>query len=352
MISLELKKEYYSALVARNSDYDGTFYVGIKTTGVFCRSVCPARKPKFENCEFFEKAEEALLAGFRPCKRCHPLSQPDQAPEVVRRLIEAVEQHPEKRWKEKDFRMLSTNAVQASRVFKKRFGMTFVAYARARRMGIALKQIKEKGPVIDAQLETGYESGSGFRDAFSKIMGFPPARSEEVNLFKADWIDTPLGPMVAIGGEEALYLLEFVGRRGLEKEVERLRKKMKVTIVPGQSPPLQSIKKELGLYFKGCLENFHTPIKLIGSPFQMKVWLELQNIPIGETRSYADMAKALGVEGAARAIGRANGSNQLAIIIPCHRVIGASGELTGYAGGLARKRWLLAHEGKTSQKSF
>ena len=127
MLSSELKKEYYNALIAKDPDFDGIFYVGVKTTGVFCRSICPACKPKFENCEFFEKAEDALLAGFRPCKRCCPLSHPNEIPEVVRKLLQAVEEQPEKRWKEKDFRELSANAAQASRLFKKRFGMTFVA---------------------------------------------------------------------------------------------------------------------------------------------------------------------------------------------------------------------------------
>ena len=350
MLSSKQKKEYYNALVAKDPNFDGVFYIGVKTTGVFCRSICPARKPKFENCEFFEKAEDALLAGFRPCRRCHPLSHPDETPEVVRMLVKAVEEEPEKRWKEEDFRKLSTNAAQTSRLFKKRFGMTFVAYARARRMGLALKQIKEHKAVIDAQIGLGYDSGSGFRDAFSKIMGNPPRKSGEVTLFKADWIDTPLGPMIAIGDEEALYLLEFVNRRGLEREIERLRQKTTSAIIPGNTNIIDSIEKELHKYFKGKLEHFLTPIKMIGSPFQKSVWLELKKIPIGETRSYSDVAKALGNPSAVRAVGSANGANQLAIVIPCHRVINADGELGGYGGGLARKRWLLERESKYGKK--
>jgi len=210
MLPLEIKEKYYRALDAKDSDYDGIFYVGVKSTGVFCRPVCPARKPKFENCEFYPTAEKALLAGFRPCKRCSPVSHPDEIPEVVHKLIQAVEDHPEKRWKEVDFRKKSISAAQASRLFKKRFGMTFVAYTRAYRLGIAQKQIKEKTAVIDAQIYSGYDSGSGFRDAFSKIIGMPPAKSKQIKLLKADWIDTPLGPMIAIADERALYLLEFI----------------------------------------------------------------------------------------------------------------------------------------------
>ncbi len=344
MFSTEQKKEYYKALIAKDPEYDGVFYVGVLSTGVFCRSVCSARKPKFENCEFYKTAEEALLAGFRPCKRCRPLSHPDAVPEVIRKLVQAVEEEPEKRWKEADFRTLSTNSVQASRLFKKRFGMTFVAYARARRLGIALKEIKGQKAVIEAQIDSGYDSGSGFRDAFSKIMGTPPARSQEVKLIKADWIDTPLGPMVAMSDEKVLYLLEFVNRRGLEREIERLRKALRAAIIPGRTEVIDSIERELKQYFKGDLKQFLTPIMMIGTPFQKSVWLELIKIPIGKTCSYFDIAKALGKTGAVRAVGSANGANQIAIVIPCHRVINRDGQLGGYGGGLARKRWLLEHE--------
>ncbi len=214
-----------------------------------------------------------------------------------------------------------------------------------------VKKIKEHKTVIDVQIDSGYESGSGFRDAFSKIMGSPPINSEGVNLLKADWIDTPLGPMIAISDERVLYLLEFVNRRGLEKEIQTLRKRTKSAIVPGRATPIESIEKELRHYFKGRLENgFLTPLKMVGSPFQKNVWLELMKIPLGETRSYSDIAKALGNPGAVRAVGGANGANQIAIVIPCHRVINADGQIGGYGGGIARKRWLLEHEKKAVNK--
>lgn len=346
MLSNTLIQNYYKALIAKDPLYDGVFYVGVKTTGVFCRSVCPARKPKLENCEFFSTAEEALLSGFRPCKRCRPLSHPDVAPDIVCTLLQAIEDNPEKKWKSEDFRALSTNSVQASRLFKKRFNMTFVAYARARRMGIALEQIKKNARVIDAQIDSGYESGSGFRDAFSKIMGDPPAMSARIALLKASWIDTPLGPMLAIADDSALYLLEFVQRRGLEKEIEKMRKVLQVAIVPGENKPILSIKNELKEYFQGKRSTFQTPLKLLGSSFQRDVWSELQNIAFGATCSYSDIAKALNNPKAVRAVGRANGMNQIAIVIPCHRVINADGTLGGYGGGIMRKQWLLQHEKK------
>ena len=347
MLTEATKRELYQALLERNPDYEGTFYVGVTTTGVFCRSTCPARKPKFENCEFYTTAQEAILASFRPCLRCQPLSHPNHVSEGIRMLVEAIEAAPEKRWKDQDFQAISMDASTARRQFKKRFGMTFVAYARARRMGIAMKQIRGGEPVIEAQLTTGYESSSGFRDAFSKIMGAPPTHFDRhAPLLKASWLDSPLGPMLAIADESALYLLEFVERRGLEREIERLRLKMHAAILPGKTNPILSIEEELHAYFAGQLKSFKTPLHLLGSPFQRQVWEALLTIPYGETRSYAEQAVAMGKPTACRAVANGNGANQLAIVIPCHRIINSNGALGGYGGGIARKQWLLDHEKK------
>lgn len=351
MVTANRRGEYYKALIAKDIGYEGVFYVGVKTTGVFCRPTCTARKPKFEHCEFFETAEQALLASFRPCKRCRPLSHPSQVSDLVRDLVNAVEANPEKRWKDYDFQKLSVDASTARRQFKKRFGMTFVAYARARRIGLSMKQIRGGQSVLDAQISAGYESGSGFRDAFSRIMGAAPSKQGHCNLLKAAWLDTPLGPMIAIADDAALYLLEFVDRRGMEREVERLRQKVKAAIIPGNTAPMQSIEKELKAYFEGQLTEFQTPLCLLGSPFQKQVWEALQQIPSGETRSYLHIAKAVGRPTAFRAVAQANGANQLAIVIPCHRVINANGDLGGYGGGLTRKTWLLQHEKKGVSKT-
>ena len=157
-------------------------------------------------------------------------------------------------------------------------------------------------------------------------------------------IDTPLGPMVAMADNDYLYLLEFVGRRGLEREIERLRKRLKIGIIPGDNKILKQIKKELADYFSGSCLTFKTPCYWMGSTFQQSVWKALQTIPAGETRSYLDIARQVGRNKAYRAVANANGSNQLALIIPCHRVINENGELGGYGGGISRKAWLLAHE--------
>ncbi len=345
MLTEKIKQEFYQALVDKNTEYEGVFYVGVKTTGVFCRPTCPARKPKFENCEFYQTAQEALLASFRPCLRCRPLSHPNHVSDLVRTLAESIEANPEKRWKDQDFEELSVDVSTARRQFKKRFGMTFVEYARARRMGLAMKQIRNGEAVIEAQLNIGYESSSGFRDAFSKIMGAAPTKfNNHLKILKASWLDTPLGPMLAIADEASLYLLEFVDRRGLEREVERLRIRTKSAIIPGITNVIISIESELKSYFEGDLKVFRTPLYLLGSSFQKLVWETLINIPYGVTRSYTAQAVAIGNPSSCRAVANANGANQIAIVIPCHRIINSNGDLGGYGGGIARKKWLINHE--------
>jgi len=345
MLSEKTKNEFYKALLNKDPEYEGLFYVGVKTTGIFCRPTCPARKPKLENCEFYRAAKEALIASFRPCLRCRPLSHPNQVSDLVCKLVDAVEKNPEKRWKDADFRAISTDSTTARRQFKKRFGMTFVEYARSRRIGIAMKQIREGAMVIDAQLDSGYESNSGFVDAFSKIMGAPPTKFDKhYGVLKCACLDTKLGPMIAISDENALYLLEFASRRGLEREIERLRIRTKSTIIPETTDPIRSIEAELKAYFDGSLREFKTPIHMLGSPFQQLAWKELMRIPYGTTRSYLEEAIAIGKPKAFRAVANANGANQLAIIIPCHRIINNDGRLGGYGGGIAHKKWLIDHE--------
>jgi AraC family transcriptional regulator, regulatory protein of adaptative response / methylated-DNA-[protein]-cysteine methyltransferase len=176
------------------------------------------------------------------------------------------------------------------------------------------------------------------------IMNAAPTLATGDNILKVAWLDTRLGSMVAIANEASLLLLEFVDRRGLEREVERLSSKTKSAIVPGKTKPIYLIEKELEQYFQCGQKIFNTPITLVGSDFQKQVWQALMKIPPGTTRSYADIARAIKQPSAFRAVARANGTNQIAIIIPCHRVINASGALGGYAGGISRKAWLINHE--------
>lgn len=162
-------------------------------------------------------------------------------------------------------------------------------------------------------------------------------------------LDTPLGPMRVVADEAGLYMLEFADRRGLELKIHRLCHQKKLAIIPGITSPMTSIDQELKEYFSKKRMRFETPFHLLGSPFQKAVWNELLHIPYGETQSYLEQAKSLDKPNAFRAVANANGANQLAIIVPCHRIIRHSGDLGGYGGGIERKKFLLEHEAACRQ---
>lgn len=337
-------KRLYKALIERDTRYVGVFFVGVKTTGIFCHAICPAKKPKRENCEFFKTAKEALLAGYRPCKKCRPLSNPTKLPNKIQALVDAVEAEPEKRWKDWHFKEIGLDSSTARRQFKKHFNMTFVEYARLRRMGLAMKEIRDGKPVIQGQLSAGYESASGFRDGFSKIFGTLPSQANSTAFLSAKWLETPLGAMLAICDDSALVLLEFTERRGLETEIKKLRAHYNMPIIPAKHDVLDQTKRQISEYFAGQRRLFDMPCKWLGSDFQKTTWQALTEIPYGQTISYKELAVHIGRPSACRAVANANGKNQLAIIVPCHRVIASDGSLGGYGGGISRKQWLLEHE--------
>jgi AraC family transcriptional regulator, regulatory protein of adaptative response / methylated-DNA-[protein]-cysteine methyltransferase len=344
MNKLPSNQTMYRALVNRDATFEGIFCVGVKTTGIFCRPSCSARKPRPENVEYFASTRDALLGGYRPCSRCHPLEKEREAPKLVRRLCEAVEQAPEGKLTSANLVAMGIDPSTARRQFQRYHGMTFHAYHRARRMGLALHQVRNGGAVIEAQLDTGFDSASGFWKAFRRLFGTAPSYSAQIDCLQARTIETPLRAMLALADREGLRLLEFADRRSLENEIVRLRERLKCAIVPGNNAFLEVITQELAAYFAGTSMTFTVPLVLGGSAFERSVWEMLRLIQPGETWSYAELALRLGRASATRAVGRANGRNNLALVIPCHRVIGADGSLCGYGGGIWRKQWLLEHE--------
>lgn len=337
--------EMYRALVERDTRCDGAFYAAIRTTGIFCRPGCGARKPRRENCEFFASTTEALRAGFRPCKRCRPLERAGAAPEWARALLERVESAPLERIRARDLTALGVEPRRAARWFRANYGMTFQAYHRARRVGLALHAVRGGTRVTTAALDSGFESESGFRAAFVKLFGAPPTKLDaRADVLRVRWLPTPLGPLLAAASDQGIALLEFVDRRALAAQIATLRRRVGLAVVPGEHRHLTALELELDDYFARRSLTFRVPLHAPGTPFQESVWSALRAIPPGETRSYAEVARAIGRATSVRAVARANGDNRLALLLPCHRVIGSDGALTGYAGGLWRKEWLLAHE--------
>lgn len=330
-----------AALENRDGSYDGVFYTGVRTTGIFCRPTCTAKRPRLENVEFFPTARDALFSGFRPCKRCRPMELSGAPPPWLRDLLAQVEKDPSHRWRDRDVRAQGLHPDRVRRWFRKTHGMTFQAYCRARRMGMALGRIREGSTVLDAALDHGYESLSGFNEAFRQILGTAPRDTRGRTVVTLGRIVTPLGPMVPGATDDALCLLEFADRLMLPTQLKKLQQRLECVFVPGTNRIIEKTAAELDAYFAGRLTGFTVPLLTRGTPFQESVWNRLRRIPHGKTTSYAQVAKSIRRPDAVRAVARSNGQNPISIIIPCHRVVGSDGNLTGYGGGLWRKRRLL-----------
>ena len=338
--------EKYTALVEKNADFDGAFFAAVKTTGIFCRTTCTARKPKRENVCFYDSIQDALSAGYRPCKICRPMESANQIPKEIADLLTEAQENPQFRITEWELRQRGFDPNTLRRWFQKHYGMTFQAFCRMSRINAAFGAIKDGNSVLDAALGSGYSSASGFAAAFDKIIGTAPGKAgkEPKNVLVYQRFDAPLGPMIAVANETGLCLLEFGDRRMLESEFSDLQKRLGAVLLPGKNEFTEAAILQLLEYFAGERKTFSVPLHAPGTAFQQRVWAALREIPYGETRSYGEIAAAMSNPGAVRAVGTANGMNRIAIMIPCHRVIGADGTLTGYGGGLWRKDWLLKHE--------
>jgi AraC family transcriptional regulator of adaptative response/methylated-DNA-[protein]-cysteine methyltransferase len=331
----------YRALLDRDGSYEGIFFVAVRTTGIFCRPTCPARKPKRENVEFFASGREALLHGYRPCKLCRPLGAKGEVPDWLRPLLDEIDRDPTIRLKDADLRERGLEPNRVRRWFKTNHGLTFQTYLRTLRISDAFGRIRHGDKVVDAAFESGYESLSGFTETFKRLTRYSPVGSKHRRLINVTRILTPLGPMLAGATERGVCLLEFIDRRAIETQLSRLGRLLEAEYLVGANEHFDELNRQLDEYFQGRRKEFSVPLEIPGTDFQKRVWEVLRSIPYGRTRSYQEQAEIVGNPRAVRAVARANGENRLGIIIPCHRVIGKNGELVGYGGGLWRKKYLL-----------
>ncbi|BCA39515.1 bifunctional transcriptional activator/DNA repair enzyme AdaA [Kluyvera ascorbata] len=335
---------WYQALLARAPEYTGVFYVGVKTTGVFCIAVCRARKPKRENVEFYRDFKSALDAGYRPCKVCRPTENACSAPDYIEQALALVRQTPKVRISDARLRDSNISPERVRRWFLQHHGITFQAFQRMQRVNVALQELKGGRSATDVAFDSGYESLSGFGYTYKKLTGHSPTMAQQTLLIHR--FTTPIGPMFVCASERGVCLLEFVDRRMLETEFSDLQRLLNARIIAGQNEHIRQAENEIAEYFAGKRLRFTLALDTPGSEFQRRVWQALAEIPCGESTHYQALAETLNKPTAARAVAAANGANRIAIVIPCHRVIGKDGSMTGYGGGVARKRWLLEHEKK------
>ncbi|WP_298708016.1 bifunctional transcriptional activator/DNA repair enzyme AdaA [Chitinophaga sp.] len=344
------RERMYQAILEKDSTFEGTFFTAVKTTGIFCRPTCTARKPKPENVEFVTTAKEAIQKGYRPCKVCRPLEKSGETPAPIRELMDALAADPSKKFRDEELVRLGLEPSAIRRWFLKNHGITFHAYQRMFRLNSAFRHLRDGAPVTDAAFESGYDSLSGFADSFKSVFGVAPSNSRHRNLINIERLETPLGTMFACAADAGICLLEFSDRKMLETELKDIARLHNAEIIPGHNPHFDILRLQLGEYFEGKRSAFTVPLFMPGTPFQQQVWELLQTVPYGTTSTYKRQASALGMPAAIRAVARANGMNRISILVPCHRIISEDGQLTGYGGGVHRKQWLLGFEKRAAAK--
>jgi AraC family transcriptional regulator of adaptative response/methylated-DNA-[protein]-cysteine methyltransferase len=331
----------WAAFERRDRNWDGRVIGAVKTTGIYCKPSCPARRPKREHVEFFADAGSARSAGYRACLRCRPddIGRDREAVAKAVRLIEQAEEVP-------SLTDLAAAVGYAphhfQRIFTRDIGVSPAAYARALRVNRVKNALGENGTVTEAIYDAGYSGPSRFYADAKERLGMTPSawrdggRGEIIRYVVKD---SPLGPLLIAATAQGICRLTFD-----EDESVLKRRFPNATVIPDDGT--------ISAWAEGALtaiehpaQTPELPIDVRGTAFQEAVWKELRKIPLGETRSYADIAAAVGQPQAVRAVGTANGSNPVAVLVPCHRVIRSDGTLGGYAGGLDRKRKLLAAEG-------
>ena len=339
----------WRGVLARDRQLDGAFVFAVRTTGIYCRPSCPARRPRRHNIVFFPLAEAAERAGFRPCRRCRPheATLRDRATSLVHRICQFIDANGDEPL---SLGRLSTElAVSAShlqRTFKALMGISPREYADARRMKSLKTKLREGQDVTRALYEAGYGSSSRLYERSSQQLGMTPAtyrRGGKGMEIGYTITNCPLGRVlvaatrrgvcaVSLGEADAVLAAELVAEYP-HAEIHR------------DDAGFADWVKALRGHLQGLQPRLSLPVDVQATAFQRRVWKELQRIPYGQTRTYSQVAKAIGRPRAVRAVARACATNPVSIVVPCHRVIREDGSLAGYRWGLERKKALLEREG-------
>jgi AraC family transcriptional regulator of adaptative response/methylated-DNA-[protein]-cysteine methyltransferase len=334
----------WAAFVRRDRRWDGRVIGAVKTTGIYCKPSCPAKRPKREHVEFFVSGDEARAAGYRACLRCKP-DEVGRDREAVAEAVKVIERAEEPPSLAEVAAAVGYAPHHFQRIFKRDLGVSPAEYARGLRTRRAEAALKDNGRITDAVYDAGYSGPSGFYSDAKERLGMTPSawrdggRGETIR-----WthFDSPLGQMLIAATSKGICRLTFD-----DSEASLKRLFPNATIVRDDGGLKELVEGALAA-IEQPLAAPDLPIDVAGTAFQEAVWRELRRIPAGETRSYAEIAAAIGHPKAVRAVGTANGDNHVCVLIPCHRVIRSDGTLGGYGGGIERKKKLLASEGHQS----
>jgi AraC family transcriptional regulator of adaptative response/methylated-DNA-[protein]-cysteine methyltransferase len=336
----------WNQLVARNPD--ARFFYGVTTTGVFCRPGCASRRPLRANVRFFSTPAEAQAAGFRPCTRCRPATAWSRPLEQIRGYIERHLDRPVHLHELGRVAGLSPFTVQ--RLFKREMGVSPLEYQRALRAGSLRAALKKGEPVTEAIYNAGF--GSSSRAYEGNQLGMTPmrfaqgGRGESIGYAAAR---SPFGWIVVGATERGLCWLSLAGAKGeaeatLRSEFPAANLRRDPSLSRWVDAALEFVREGADLVRSAAAPGMTEPLDLRGTVFQLRVWQALRQIPRGETRTYSQLAREMGDPKATRAVARACAVNRVAVLVPCHRVVGANGSLTGYRWGVERKRQILEVE--------
>jgi AraC family transcriptional regulator of adaptative response/methylated-DNA-[protein]-cysteine methyltransferase len=342
------KNSRWIAVVQRDQQSDGAFYYGVVTTGIYCRSICSSRLPNRENVKFFDTANLAEEAGFRPCKRCTPQKKraPNTALEAVHRACQMIEESEVEPTLNQLAEAVGLSPYHFHRLFKKMVGITPKQYAIAHRQDRMRKNLQKNSTVTRAMYESGYASSSRFYENATSSLGMKPTEFQSGGTGKViryGIVDSYLGWVLVAVSEIGVCRID------LDDSPDNLKTRMEENFPNAQiihdDPTITTLISQTIDFLETPMQGYVLPLDIQGTAFQQKVWQALQEIPPGTTVSYGEIAQHIDNPKAARAVAQACGSNQIAVAIPCHRVIRKNGDLGGYRWGLDRKKMILEREG-------
>ena len=342
----------WQVVLSKDTSMDGAFVVAVKSTGIYCRPSCAARRPKRENVTFFADCDAAEAAGFRACKRCHPrLASRDATAELVRRACAYLEGDGEEsltlaqvsRW-------MGVSAGQLQRMFRRALGVTPRQYVEGRRLERLKGGLRDGHSVTRALYDAGYSSSSRLYESAGEQLGMTPAtyrRGGRGMTVRYHITDSPLGRLLVAGTERGVCAVQL-GDSDAELGVS-LRGEFPQANIEPDAGALGDWVSQIVEHLQGVRPRLDLPLDVQGTAFQWRVWRALREIAYGSTRTYREIARAIGQPNAVRAVGQACASNPAPLVIPCHRVVRSNGDLGGYGLGIERKRKLLEKERQNAE---
>jgi AraC family transcriptional regulator of adaptative response/methylated-DNA-[protein]-cysteine methyltransferase len=343
LMEAQLTYDPWRVRLERDARYDGRLFIAITTTGVYCKPSCPSRQAKAENVRFFDSAEEAERAGFRACLRCKPRGG-DAAAALVRRVTCFIESRPDAQVSLDELGALTgVSPFHLQRTFKKATGVTPKAWANALRMRRFQSSLREAASVTDAVYEAGFNAGSRAYESAGSHLGMKPGtwrKGGEGASLRYTITETEFGHLLVAATERGISAVRLGDAAGLEAEFRKDFSRAQLT----RDEDLGTLVDQILVLIGSSSPSPHLPVDVRATAFQQRVWAHLCAIPRGETRTYSQVAAGIGAPTATRAVARACATNPVALVVPCHRVVGADGKLTGYRWGLERKRKILEKE--------